>query len=184
MFIIEKDLGFGNGTKTAEAYYTNPQEVQKKFLNKYDIVFFIQGSTAKPPSSAREFWTSVVDLSPTTEELFNKLAKKTRYEIRKTIRDNIVVNSVLRQPTREEAAIFCKKWKQFREDKKLDDDGGKSQRFYESNIHELSQKGAYIITYSSAVKSEKAQSQIEESLCQHGYIFDGTRARLNFQFLY
>lgn len=171
MLIIDKSSGLANGLRTAEAYFTTPEAVWLAHQGQYDIVFFIQG--ASPPSGLphKEFHTRHIDLSRSEEDLFNDFSETTRYEVRRTLKENTVSSFALRTPTDSDILHFCEQYGLFRQEKGMDDDGGESQRFYIGNMRELTQQNAYVMTF--------CRIGADAPLAFHSYIFDGIRARLH-----
>jgi hypothetical protein len=168
MLVIPSDMGLKTGLKTADVYYTSPSSFQSEAGGNCDIVRFIQSPVPSISWPFSEFHTFHIDLSKPITELHAALSKTARYEIRRREREGATNTRLIRHPTAADIDDFCSRYRRFRESKGLDERQADAYRETMTNLAK----------YNAIVVTRGWHDGREETMCQHSYIFDGTRARL------
>lgn len=170
MLIIEKDLCFGVGLKTAEAYFVSPEDVLKWGGRKYDIVSLLQGQMSETAPFFKQSLVRTVDLSQANGEIFNKFSKIAQDKIKKAQEDRGISCYVLSRPTLEEIIYFCARHQSAQQAMGVVEAQRKSDSFCLQALCEMAKHGAEVITF--------ARIGQDPPLCLHSYTFDGEQVRL------
>jgi hypothetical protein len=145
----------------ANVYFAKTAPSALAEVGNVDLIYYIQ--SREPSTGAQEFPTLHVDLRVDEATIFSRMAKGTRYEIRRAEQKDGLDFSLMRAPSTEQLRQFCESYNSF----------AKTKGLASSSTAMLT-----ALARSNGLTLSLIRGADNKPLSWHAYIVDGERARL------